>query len=94
MAGIRVRFVVSGRVQGVCYRASVREKAESLGIEGWVRNLADGCVELVAAGEAIAIEDLAAWLWEGPPAASVSSVAVSDWDGELGAGFAIVRDGS
>ncbi|MCD9028954.1 acylphosphatase [Luteimonas sp. BDR2-5] len=68
------RFFVSGRVQGVFFRASTREHALRLGLAGHARNLADGRVEVVAAGDPHAIEALAAWLAEGPPLAVVAGV--------------------
>jgi acylphosphatase len=68
------RFLVSGRVQGVFYRAATQATARRLGLHGWVRNLRDGRVELVACGEAEKLEELERWLWQGPPHASVSEV--------------------
>ena len=69
-----VRALVSGRVQGVGYRQACRQTARSLGLVGWVRNLADGQVELVAQGAPENIDDLVSWLWSGPSAAFVSGV--------------------
>ncbi|AAW76867.1 acylphosphatase [Xanthomonas oryzae pv. oryzae KACC 10331] len=68
------RFVVSGVVQGVWYRASTRERAVALGLVGHARNQTDGSVEVVAAGSAAALGALEAWLWQGPPAATVEAV--------------------
>jgi acylphosphatase len=68
------RFLVSGKVQGVWFRAATREQAVRLGLQGFARNLADGSVEVVAAGDAAALQDLEAWLWRGPPLASVAGV--------------------
>lgn len=70
------RCYVSGRVQGVYYRASTRDRAVELGCRGYARNLPDGRVEVVIAGEAHAVEALIRWLWHGPPAAHVSAVEV------------------
>jgi acylphosphatase len=69
------RFVVSGRVQGVWYRASTRQQAEKLGLSGHAVNLPDGRVEVVACGSEAAVDALAAWLWRGPELASVTDVA-------------------
>jgi len=91
MARTAVKCTVAGRVQGVFYRASAAERAGALGLDGWVRNLPDGRVELVAAGEPEAIEQLAAWLWQGPPLAEVMAVAVEKWPGEIEPGFSVVR---
>ena len=83
------RFLVAGRVQGVFFRASAREQALRLGLRGHARNLADGRVEVLAAGDAHAIDALAQWLEDGPPSARVESVARSDEAdaGEAGPGF-------
>ena len=72
------RFSVSGRVQGVFFRASARDVAVDLSLTGYARNMADGSVEVLACGSQDAIEKLAAWLREGPRMASVSSVQEAD----------------
>lgn len=72
------RYLVSGRVQGVFYRASTQEQAHALRLTGWVRNLADGRVELVACGEEATLATLERWLWQGPAGAQVESVTVAD----------------
>ncbi|MGD8742905.1 MAG: acylphosphatase [Granulosicoccaceae bacterium] len=69
-----VRCLVSGRVQGVFFRAGTQEVAEQLGLKGWVRNLADGRVELEACGGADQLQQLQEWLWQGPPHARISGV--------------------
>ena len=74
------RFLVGGKVQGVFFRASTREQALRLGLRGHARNLRDGRVEVVAAGDAAAIEKLAQWLQHGPPMAEVRAVERSDID--------------
>ena len=71
-----LHFLVSGRVQGVFYRASAAEQARLIGITGWVKNLPDSRVEVFATGETDQLEELADWLREGPPHAKVSSVEV------------------
>jgi len=80
------RFLVSGRVQGVFFRASTRERALALGLCGHARNLPDGRVEVVARGAPEAIAALEAWLHDGPPAARVQQVrredvALGEFDG-------------
>ena len=72
------RCFVAGRVQGVFYRASARQRATELGVTGYARNLADGRVEVLACGSREAVEEFCAWLWQGPPAASVTAVDVED----------------
>jgi acylphosphatase len=74
-----IRCVVAGKVQGVYYRAATAERAAALGLGGWVKNLADGRVEAVACGSLEALTEFAAWLWQGPPAARVTSVQVEEW---------------
>lgn len=68
------RFLVSGKVQGVWYRASTRERALALGLRGEARNLADGRVEVIAFGPPEALDSLERWLAVGPPQAQVTSV--------------------
>lgn len=91
MAMARAHVWVSGRVQGVCFRAYTREEARRLGLAGWVRNLPDGRVEAVFEGEKEKVERAVAWCRLGPPSADVSGVEVA-WEGTTGAegrGFAI-----
>ncbi len=68
------RFIVSGRVQGVFFRASTRRQAIGLGLGGHAKNLGDGRVEVLASGDADALVVLEQWLWQGPPAANVEQV--------------------
>lgn len=72
------RFHVSGRVQGVSYRAATRAQAQRLGLRGHARNLADGRVEVLAVGAPQALEELARWLRQGPPLARVAEVVRED----------------
>lgn len=83
------RFLVSGKVQGVWFRASARDVAVQLGLRGYARNLPDGRVEVLAAGDATAIEALATWLRQGPPLARVDSLARQAADDEVGAAFLV-----
>jgi acylphosphatase len=73
----RVRAIVSGQVQGVWYRAHTRDQARELGVHGYVRNLPNGDVEIVAQGEDRAVDALIGWARSGPPLAAVSNVRVS-----------------
>ncbi|MGN2247731.1 acylphosphatase [Frateuria sp. GZRR35] len=75
------RFLLSGRVQGVFYRASTREQARRLDLTGHARNLPDGCVEVLAYGPPEALDALERWLWQGPPAAKVEGVQREAFDG-------------
>ncbi|GAB3780711.1 acylphosphatase [Dyella agri] len=83
------RFLVSGRVQGVFFRASAREQALALGIEGQAVNLPDGRVEVLAVGDAAAVDALERWLWQGPPAARVDAVERTAWPEPAASGFRI-----
>jgi acylphosphatase len=78
-----VRCLVGGRVQGVYFRAATVERATVLGLCGWVRNLPDRRVEVLASGDSEAVAALTEWLWEGPPRAKVVSVAVEEWIGPV-----------
>jgi len=86
-----LRCIVAGRVQGVYYRAATADEAARLKLDGWVKNLADGRVEVVAAGEPEAIGALVQWLWKGPPAARVDAVHVEEWTGSVPRGFAVAK---
>ena len=77
---LRARALVSGRVQGVWFRESTREACERLGVQGWVRNLADGRVEALFEGEAAAVEAALRFVHQGPPASSVLGVDVERED--------------
>ena len=68
------RFIVSGKVPGVFFRASTREQALELGLRGYARNLPEGRVEVLAQGEADALDALERWLQVGPPMAKVEAV--------------------
>lgn len=85
------RFIVRGKVQGVWFRASTRDEALKLGLRGYACNLSNGDVEVLAAGEAAAIEALAAWLRQGPPLARVDALQRFDGDAadEAARGFEV-----
>ncbi len=82
------RFLVAGRVQGVFFRASARDVALELSLRGYAKNLHDGTVEVIACGQADAIDKLAAWLREGPRMAAVTSVDEEQLEYRDFAGFA------
>ncbi|MCG8426102.1 MAG: acylphosphatase [Chromatiales bacterium] len=84
---ICVRCFVSGKVQGVFYRASARHQAEQLGLTGYARNLPDGRVEVLACGEIAAIEQLREWLAKGPADAQVTGVSCEVADDPVLSGF-------
>ncbi len=74
----KVRAIISGRVQGVWFRASTLEKALEYGVQGTVRNLVDGRVELVAEGEEERVNRLLRWAENGPPMAAVDRVELEE----------------
>lgn len=82
---VRVRLRIKGMVQGVFFRAATVERANRLGVKGWVRNCPDGTVEVVAEGERKKLADLATWCDHGPPGAHVHNVEVKweDYQGEF-----------
>jgi acylphosphatase len=88
----RVRIVVRGRVQGVGFRYAAVSEARRHGLSGWARNAPDGSVEIVAEGNAAAVEALLDWCRQGPPSARVSSMhQVEESDTQPLSGFDIRR---
>lgn len=83
MSNVRAKLKITGRVQGVFYRQSTMETANSLGLTGWAKNCLDGSVEVVFEGDKSAIEKAIEWCHQGPPAARVSGITV-DWQGFTG----------
>jgi acylphosphatase len=83
---VRRRVLVSGRVQGVWFRESCREQATAAGVSGWVRNLADGRVEVALEGPEPAVARVVAWCGDGPRRARVERIEVVDESpvGEMG----------
>jgi acylphosphatase len=86
-----VHLLIKGKVQGVFYRASAREEAERLGINGWVKNTRDGSVEAMAEGPEEAVSRFIAWCRQGPPRAVVSEVAVTESAPGAYPGFSVLR---
>ncbi len=76
-------------MQGVFFRASTRECALDLGLSGRATNLPDGSVEVIAEGDAMALDALETWLHRGPPAARIESVVRDAWAGPVNEGFVI-----
>lgn len=78
MARITRQIRVSGHVQGVFFRAWIRDQARELGVNGWVRNCDDGSVEAHLEGEAVAVEELIEHVRSGPPAARAETMEISE----------------
>ena len=86
---IRRRVIVTGRVQGVFFRDTVRRRAESARVAGWVSNRSDGAVEAVFEGDAEAVEELVDFCRRGPSRAEVASAEVSEEEPEGLRGFKV-----
>ena len=87
-----VRVRITGRVQGVNFRGWTRAEAARFGLDGWVRNEADGSVSALLAGPRAKVEEMIARLHEGPPAARVAKVVVEEADAEeVATGFSILH---
>ncbi|RYZ22199.1 MAG: acylphosphatase [Chitinophagaceae bacterium] len=86
-----VQIRVTGKVQGVFYRATARAQAEALGLSGWVRNCPDGSVEALASGTEVQVAAFIEWCRRGPEKARVQEVQVSDFEGAAPSGGFSVR---
>jgi acylphosphatase len=86
---IRRRVIVHGRVQGVFFRDSVRDRAEAHGVAGWVRNCSDGTVEAAFEGDSDAVERLVRFCETGPSSANVDRVEVVEEEPEELVGFEV-----
>ena len=69
---------VSGRVQGVWFRASTKQKAEQLGVTGWIRNTSDGCIEAIFEGNKNMVKEMVDWCNHGPPHAKVENIEIKN----------------
>ncbi len=88
------RVFVTGKVQGVGFRAQAKDKAVSLGINGFVRNLDDGRVEILISGDGRLLEEYLAWIRVGPPTSRIENIeAYSENSTYNEAGFSILKDG-
>ena len=86
----RVRVVVSGDVQGVGYRYTMRMVAREVGVTGWVRNRRDGSVEAEVEGSDAQVDEVLAWMAEGPPGARVDNAQVTDAASQGDSGFEVL----
>jgi acylphosphatase len=85
----RVHVIVAGDVQGVGYRYTLRLVARGAGVTGWVRNRRDGTVETELAGTPADVDEVLAWMHQGPPGARVDSVTVTDAEAAADDGFEV-----
>jgi acylphosphatase len=90
---LAVHVIITGRVQGVGYRAWTEHEAQRLGLSGWVRNRRDGSVEAVFAGEDGDVTGMLAALWSGPRGSRVEDVSLEDFAGETPSGFQVLQAG-
>ena len=86
---MRKRVIAHGRVQGVFFRDSTRERADTEGVAGWVANRPDGTVEAVLEGDDDAVDAVVAWMQDGPRPAEVERVEVNDEEPEGLSGFEV-----
>ncbi|MDE1462370.1 acylphosphatase [Spartinivicinus poritis] len=87
MSKVYKKAWVSGKVQGVWFRASTKQQADRLGICGYAKNLDDGRVEVLMCGSEASVTKLLEWLEEGPPMAVVNELKVTDTESEASDGF-------
>jgi acylphosphatase len=85
-----LRVLITGRVQGVCFRVWAKENAEALGLSGWVRNRRDGAVEALFSGSASQVLEMLARCRKGPPAAFVADVAIIEDGATVPPGFRVL----
>jgi len=86
-----IRLTIKGKVQGVFYRATAKDVADLIGVKGWVRNLPDNNVEIIATASEETLQKFINWCKQGPPKARVVDVIVEALDLEEFNGFRIIR---
>jgi len=86
-----IRLIIKGKVQGVFYRVTAKDVANMLGIRGWVRNLPDNNVEIIATATDELLQKYIAWCKQGPPKARVDEVIIEGLNLEEFNGFKIIR---
>jgi len=85
-----IHCFVTGKVQGVWFRASTKAEADKLGVQGWVKNLPDGRVEVLVCGEKAQVNLLEKWLHTGPRLAEVAEVVIEELPPKEFAGFNVL----
>ena len=86
-----VRLIIKGKVQAVFYRATAKDVADLIGVKGWVKNLPDDNVEIMATAADDVLQKFIAWCKQGPPRAKVDEVIVEELNSEEFKGFRIMR---
>lgn len=86
-----VHLIVSGRVQGVFFRATAKDVADEIGITGWVKNAEDGNVEAMASGTNEQLQKFIDWCKKGPPKAIVTDVNIASVNDEVFEKFSVIR---
>ena len=86
-----VRLIIKGKVQGVFYRATAKNVADLIGVDGWVKNLPDDNVEIMATAAEDVLQKFIAWCKQGPPKAKVDEVVIEELNPEDFKGFKIIR---
>ncbi len=86
-----VRLIIKGKVQGVFYRATAKDVADLIGVKGWVKNLPDDNVEIVATAAEDVLQKFIAWCKQGPPKARVDEIVIEENEAEEFKGFKVIR---
>ena len=86
-----VRLTIKGKVQGVFYRATAKDVADLIGVKGWVKNLPDDNVEIMATAAEDVLQKFIGWCKQGPPKAKVDDVLIEELSPEEFKGFKIIR---
>ena len=86
-----IRLTITGKVQGVFYRATAKDVADLIGVKGWVKNLPNDNVEIAATATEETLQKFIDWCKQGPPKAKVDDVIVEQLDTEEFSGFRIIR---
>ena len=86
-----IRLTIKGKVQGVFYRATAKDVADLIGVKGWVRNLPDNNVEIIATASEETLQKFINWCKQGPPKAKVDEVAIEELDLQEFSNFKVIR---
>jgi acylphosphatase len=87
-----VNLIIKGKVQGVFFRQAAKEQAERLGITGWVKNISEGRVEVMASGDEEHLQDFIEWCHAGPRKADVEDVIITPLSEQKFDEFTVIRE--